>query len=95
MSALSMRFGLLQVLLHEDAEADALAHRLAVGALEREAVMTALLDTAQPERVDGLVGDDQADHLGVEVAACGKIARCKDEMAGARDVERRIEVGVR
>ena len=62
---------------------------------KREAVMAALLDAAQPQRIGRLVGDDQPDHLGVEIAACGEIARGEDEMARPRDVERREEVGFR
>ena len=90
-----MRLGLVEVFVHEHAEADALALRLAGGLLQRERMMRALLDAAQPERVGVLVADDQAHHLGVEVAALREIARREHEMARARDVERRIEVGFR
>ena len=55
--------------------------------------MRALLDAAQPERVGVLVADDQAHHLGVEIAARGEIARGEHEVARAGDVERRIEIG--
>ena len=90
-----IRLRLVEVFVHEHAEADALAHRLPVGALQRETVMAPLLDAAQPQRVRRLVGDDQPDHLGVEVAARGEVARGEREMARPRDVERREEVGLR
>ena len=73
--------------------ADALALRLAAGALEREAVVAALSPRSQ--RVGGLVAHDQAQDLDIEVAAGGEIVRGEDEMAGARDVKRRIEIGLR
>src|SRR5262245_41787385 len=90
-----MRLRALEVVLGEHAEADALALRLAQGALEREAVVAALLHPAQPDRVGILVAHDQAQHLDVEIAAGGEVARREHEMAGAGDVERRIEVGLR
>ena len=90
-----MRLRLVEVLVGEHAKADALALRLAGRALQREAVVAALLDAAQPDRVGVLVAHDQPHHLDVEVAAGGEVARREHEMAGARDVERRIEVGLR
>src|SRR4029079_15038966 len=50
---------------------------------------------AQPEHMGILVADDQPHHLGVEITAPRQIAHREHKMAGARDVERRIEVGVR
>ena len=94
-SAIEMRLRALEVVLGEHAEADALALRLAQGALEREAVVAALLHPAQPDRVGVLVAHDQTQHLGVEIAAGGEVARREHEMAGAGDVEGRIEVGLR
>jgi len=93
--AIEVRFRLAQILVGEHPKADALALRLAGRSLEREAVVTALLDPAQPDRVGILVAHDQAHHLDVEVAAGGEVARREHEMAGARDVERRIEIGLR
>ena len=73
--AIEVRFGLVEVLVGEHPHADALALRLAAGALEREAVVAALLHAAQPDRVGGLVAHDQAHHLDIEVAAGGEVAR--------------------
>jgi len=89
-----MRFRLVEILLVEDVHADRLAARLARGLLQREAVVLALLDAAQPERIRVLVADEQSDHLGVEGLAGREILRGQHEMAGARDVERRLEVGL-
>ena len=75
--AIEMRFGLVEVLVGEHPHADALALRLAAGALEREAVVAALLYAAQPDRVGGLVAHDQAQDLDIEVAAGGEIDAVK------------------
>jgi hypothetical protein len=93
--AVEMRLGAIEVLIGEDAKADPLAQRLAGGPLEREAVVAALLHAAQPDRVGVLVAHDQAHDLDVEVAARGEVARREHEVARARDVERRIEIGLR
>ena len=92
--AIEVRFRLAQILVGEHPKATR-SHGLAGRSLEREAVVTALLDPAQPDRVGILVAHDQAHHLDVEVAAGGEVARREHEMAGARDVERRIEIGLR
>jgi hypothetical protein len=93
--AIEMRLRALKVVLGEHAKADALALRLSQRALEREAVVAALLHPAQPDRVGILVAHDQTQHLDVEIAAGGEVARREHEMAGAGDVEGRIEVGLR
>src|SRR5215470_16878525 len=51
--------GLLQILVAEDAHADALGLRLAARALENKAVMTRLGDTAQIEGIPVFVADDE------------------------------------
>ena len=88
-------FALSRSLSVEDPKPDALANRLAPGLLQGEAVMTALLDAVQPDRLVVLVADIETDHLGVERPARGEIARREHEMARAGDVERRLEVGLR
>ena len=93
--ASEVRFRLVEVFVGEHPKADALALRLAGRALEREAVVTAFLHSAQPDRVGVLVAHDQPQHLDIEVAAGGQVARREREMTGARDVERRIEIGLR
>ena len=93
--AREVRFRLVEVFVGEHPKADAFALRLAGRPLEREAVVTMLLHSAQPDRVRILVAHDQAQHLGIEVAAGGEIARREHEMAGARDVEGRVEIGFR
>src|SRR5690348_7472001 len=66
--AIEMRFRLFEVLLLEHPKPDALAGRLILGALEREAVVSALLNPAQVDGGGGLVAHLQADHFGVEIA---------------------------
>ena len=88
--AVEMRLGLDEIVVGEDAKADPLAHRLALGLLQRQAVMAAFLDAVQPHRVVGLVADDEAEDFGVEVLARREIARGEYEVAGARDVEGRM-----
>jgi hypothetical protein len=91
--AVEMRLGLVEIVIHEHTKAYPLAPRLARGFLQRQRMMRALLDAAQPECIGGLIADDEPHDLGVEVAAPREIARGEHEMAGARDVERRVEVG--
>src|SRR3954470_8344629 len=92
---IEMRFRLFEVFVLEHPQADTLAGGLLLGALERQAMMRALLNAAEMDRGGGLVGDLQADHFGVEVAPPRKVARSQHEMARARDVEWRAEVGGR
>jgi len=93
--AIEVRLRFLEIRVGKHPEADTLALRLAGGALEGETVVAALLHAAQPDRVGGLVAHDQAHHLDVEIAAGREIACREHQVAGARDVERRIEVGLR
>jgi hypothetical protein len=93
--AVEMRLRLVQVLLVEHVHADALAARLAVRLLQGEAMVSALLDAVQVDRIGILVADDQAHHFGVERAARGQVLRGQHEMARPRDVERRIKIGRR
>ena len=79
----------LQILLAEDAHADALGLRLAAPTLEHEAVVTGLGDAAEIERIAILVADDEAEEIHVEISACRQVADREHRMAGARDVERR------
>ena len=71
LQALAVEKGLqrLEVALAQHPHADALAARAILGLLEHQAVMAGLLDAAQIERVAGLFGDHEADHLGVEQPA--------------------------
>ena len=61
---------------------------------QHQAVVAGLLDPAQVERVAVLLGDDQADDLGVEQPAGFQVLDREHDMAGARDVERRVVVGL-
>src|SRR6202040_1845279 len=62
------RLGLLQILVAEDAHADALGLRLAARALENEAVMTRLGDAAQIEGIAVFFAYDEAEELQVKVS---------------------------
>src|SRR5262245_21913982 len=83
------RLRLIQILLAEDAHADALGLRLAAHALEHEAVVTGLGDTAEIERVVIVVADDEAEEIHVETSARRQVPDGEHRVAGARDVERR------
>src|SRR5258708_28320724 len=63
------RLGLLQILVAEDAHADALGLRLAARALENEAVMTRLGDAAKIERIAVFIADDEAEEVPLKVSA--------------------------
>jgi hypothetical protein len=93
--AFKMRSRLLNVDAVEDPKPYALAAGLATGRLQGKAVMASLLDAVQAKRRVVLRADFESDHLGVERLAGGKIANCEHEMARTRDVERRIEIGLR
>jgi hypothetical protein len=88
------RLGLLQILLGEDAHADALGLRLTFGALENEAVMARLGDAAQIDRVFVLITDDEADQIDVEIPADCQILNGEHGVAGARDIEGRVVDGL-
>ena len=81
------RLGFLQILLAEDAHADALGLRLAAPTLEHEAVVTGLGDAAEVERVAILVADDEAEEIDVEISARRQVLDREHRVAGARDVE--------
>ena len=89
------RLGLLQILVAEDAHADALGLRLAARALENEAVMTRLGDAAKIERIAVFIADNEAEEVHVEVSAHRQILHGEHRMARARDVEGRIVDGLR
>jgi hypothetical protein len=93
--AVEVRLRLVEILLVEHVHADAFAARHVGGPLQREAVMAAFLDAAQPQRIGILVADDQTDHLGIERLAGREILCGEHEVARARDVERRVIVGLR
>ena len=86
--------GLLQILVAEDAHADALGLRLAARALENEAVMTRLGDAAQIEGIAVFITDDEAEEIHVEVSAHRQVLHGEHRMARARDVEGRIVDGL-
>ena len=90
-----MRFRLFEVSLFEHSEAHPFAAGLILSALERQAVMRTFLNAAQVDRSSGLVTHLQADHFGVEIAAFREVARGQHQMARARDIERRFEIGLR
>ena len=81
---------LFQIVLGENAHADALGSRLVACALEHEAVVACLGNAAEIERVTILVADDEADEIDVEAPAAREILHRNDAMAGARHVERWI-----
>ena len=56
-----------------------------------EGVVVALLDAAQVERILGFVAHQKAKAIDIEGARARKIAHAKLNVAGAHDVERRIE----
>ena len=58
---------------------------------QHQRMMIALLDAAQIERVLGLVADQKPEAIGVEGTRPRKIGDAQLDMAGAYDVERRIE----
>ena len=89
------RLGLLQILVAEDAHADALGLRLAAPALENEAVMTRLGDAAKIECIAVFIADDEAEEVYVEVSAHRQVLHGEHRMARARDVEGRIVDGLR
>src|SRR6516164_9946232 len=88
------RLGLLQILVAEDAHADALGLRLAARAFENEAVMTRLGDAAKIEGIPVFVADDEAEEIHVEVSAHRQILHGEHRVARARDVEGRIVDGL-
>ena len=87
--------GALQFLLVVNAHTHAQAGRLVLGALDREAVMRPLLKAAQVERVLVLVAYQEPEHLGVELAALGEVARGEGRVAGAQEAEWRVQVRLR
>ena len=90
---LEIGFRFFQILLGEAAHADALGFGRA-RALEHERVMARLGDAAQIDRILVLVADDKADQIDIEGAALRQILDVQHRVAGARDVERRIVVGL-
>ena len=60
---------------------------------QHQAVVTGLLDAAEIKRVVLFRGQDQADHLLIELPARREVADGKDDMAGAGDAKSRIEIG--
>jgi hypothetical protein len=87
-----VELGLVKILFAEHVHADALTGRRCGGSLQGEAMMPALLDTAEIDRVRVFVTNDEPDHLDVEIAAGREIVCRQDQMACTRDIERRIEV---
>ncbi len=85
--------GAVEIVLGEHAQADALAHRRLVGLAEHQAVVRALLQRAQIERVLVAVAGDQAQHVAIERLRLVEIARGHHRVAGARHVEGRGEIG--
>ena len=85
------RFELVEVILGKYAQAEARAADVASLA-QHEAVVTGLLDAAEVQRVVFFRGQDQADHLLVELPARRKVADGENDMACSRDAKSRIEV---
>src|SRR5438128_112423 len=57
--------------------------------------MRPLLKPAQVERVIVLVAYQEPEHLGVELAALGEVARGEGRVAGAQEAEWRVQVRLR
>ena len=89
---LEVRVGGVQVLLEEDAEADALAGDLAAGLHQHQAVVAGLGQAAQVALGGRLFGDDEADDVCVEVAAALQVRDVQSDVARPRDVEGRTQV---
>src|SRR2546423_7386046 len=89
------QLGLLQILLRENAHADALRLRLAARLFENKAVMARLGDPTQKQRIRVLVADNESEEIDVELPARRQILYGKHAMARARDVEGRIGDGLR
>ena len=82
-----------EIVISEHAQPDAPAHGRASLAPDGDAVMRALLEPAQVERVISNFGSDEAEHVRIESAARLEVARGEDNVARARDVERRMRIG--
>ena len=54
-------------------------------------MMVALLDAAQVKRILGLIADQKPEAIDIEGARAAEIAHAELDMAGAHDVEGRVE----
>src|ERR1700712_3087943 len=80
--------GLVQLFFGINPEADGFGLMFAVVALDDQAVVADLFQTAKVQGVGVALSQDQTDDLLVEIAAGFQIARGDDGMTGTGDVER-------
>jgi hypothetical protein len=84
--------GAIEILFARELEAEHGNVRLA-RLPQHDRMMVAFFHPAQIERVGTLIAREQPQTIDIKCARTGDIAHAKFDVAGAHDIERRIEIG--